>query len=173
MNLPDSEFEEQLRLLHPRPTSPQLEEAIAASLQQREIALVDRAPTAAILRPPRSAPASFWRWFQGIGWALAGAAAAVAAIVLVNHFEAGAEATKLAATTAAAAPAAGFEYAESNAELVTTEDEGLVLAGDQEPVRQVRYHSLERHVWVNPNTGARMEVEVPREDVRFMPVAMQ
>lgn len=40
-------------------------------------------------------------------------------------------------------------------------------------MRQIRFSSIERHVWNDPDTGARMEVEVPREDVRFMPVAMQ
>ena len=114
---------------------------------------------------------SLWsQWLRGLGWALAGAAAAVAAITVMNRSEIG---NSAAVTAAIAASDAAFEPTESTEELVTAEDEGLVLGSDQEPVRQVRYHSLERHVWVNPKTGARMEFEIPREDVRFISVAMQ
>jgi hypothetical protein len=170
MNLNDSELEHQLRLLSPRPASPGLEEKIGSAVVRRETALAERSPTAAILRrgPVEAGPWS--RWLQGLGWALAGAAAAVAAIALTHQSEMpGASAS----TAVAQAPTAAFEHTESTEELVNAEDEGLVLDSDQEPVRQVRYHSLERHVWVNPQTGARMEVEIPREDVRFISVAMQ
>jgi hypothetical protein len=170
MNLNESELEEQLRLMRPRPARPELEAKIAAALGRRELALAERTPTAAILRRERPAPSAWSSWWQGLGWALAGAAAAVAAITLTNHSE---TLKPAAATAAVTAPAAGFEPTESTEELVTAEDEGLVIGSDQEPVRQVRYHSLERHVWVNPQTGARMEMEVPREDVRFISVAMQ
>lgn len=164
MNLNESELEEQLRLLRPRAASPQLEERLATALAPHE-----SVPAAAVLRRGRAERAPLVRWLQGLGWALAGAAAAVAAIALMNARDV----AKSSAGIAAAAPSEGFEPTESTEELVTAEDEGLVLASDQEPVRQVRYHSVERHVWVDPRTGARMEFEIPREDVRFMPVAMQ
>ncbi len=160
MNLNESELEEQLRLLRPRAANPELEERVAAAMS-REIV-----PAAAILRRSRPEAAPFVRWLQGIGWAVAGAAAAVAAIVILNP-----RADRPAGIAAVTVEV--FEPTESTEELVTAEDEGLVLASDQELVRQVRYHSLERHVWVNPQTGARMEFEIPREDLRFMPVAMQ
>lgn len=170
MNLNDSEFEQQLRLMRPHPVSSALEEKIASALESHEIVGAQRVPTAAILRRAERVPAAFVRWLQGLGWAVAGAAAAVAAIALMNR----AENEKTPAVAAAVVvPVEAFEHTESTEELVTAEDEGLVLASDQEPARQVRYHSLERHVWVNPRTGARMEVEIPREDVRLVSVAMQ
>ncbi|MGB8170442.1 MAG: hypothetical protein WCF18_23265 [Chthoniobacteraceae bacterium] len=170
MNLNDSEFEQELRLLQPRPASAALEENIASALDQRDFARVERAPTSAILRRTQTGPASFIRWLQGLGWAVAGAAAAVTVIAAMHRAETG----KISMVAAVeAAPVESFQHTEATEELVTAEDEGLVLATDQEPLRQVRYHSLERHVWVNPSTGARMEVEIPREDVRFVSVAMQ
>jgi hypothetical protein len=170
MNLNDSELEQQLRLMQPRPASAVLEERIASALDRQELVRAERAPTSAILRRTETGPTAFVRWLQGFGWAVAGAAAAVAVIAATHRTESE-KAPTLAATEAA--PAEAFEHTEATEELVTAEDEGLVLVSDQEPLRQVRYHSLERHVWVNPTTGARMEVEIPREDVRFVAVAMQ
>ena len=170
MNLNESELEQQLRQLRPRPPGADLEQKIADDLRRREFALVERVPTTAVLRRAGSSRGSWTQWLRGLGWAFAGAAAAIAVIALTNRGDS--ENAKIA-SAAAPAPTASFEPTESTEELVTAEDEGLVLGSDQEPVRQVRYHSLERHVWVNPQTGARMEFEVPREDVRFVSVAMQ
>lgn len=171
MNLNDSEFEQQLRLMRPRPPGNALEEKIAAALSQHEVVRAERVPTAAVLRGTQPAPAAFTRWLQGLGWALAGAAAAIVAIVLMDGGETGR--LPALAETAATAPVEAFEHSESSEELVTAEDEGLVLDADRAPARQVRYHSLERHVWIDSITGTRMEVEIPREDVRLVSVAMQ
>lgn len=168
MNLNDSELEQQLRMIQPRAANPALEDTIAAALDRPDLVRAERVPTSAVLRRAETGTSAFTRWLQGLGWAVAGAAAALAAIVILNPAESG-----KAPAVAMAAPAEAFEHTESTEELVTAEDEGLVLASDQEPLRQVRYHSLERHVWVSPATGARMEVEIPREDVRFVSVAMQ
>ena len=62
---------------------------------------------------------------------------------------------------------------ESVDELIGAQDEGLVYGADEEPQRQVRMVYLERHTWTNPQTGAVIEFEVPREDIVLMPVAMQ
>ena len=59
-----------------------------------------------------------------------------------------------------------FEHPETTEALVATEDEGVVLDAEEEPVRQIHYYTVERHVWTNPQTGERMEIEIPREDVR-------
>jgi hypothetical protein len=170
MNLNESELEQQLRQLRPHPASAALEGKIALALEQRDWSLAERVPTAAVIRRARPASFSWTKWLQGVGWALAGAAAAVAVIAVARHDE---TPPSRMTEVALSAPAATFEPTESTQEIVNAEDEGVVLDSDQEPVRQVRYHSLERHVWVNPQTGARMEFEIPREDVRFISVAMQ
>ncbi len=125
MNLNDSELEQQLRLIRPRPASAELEGKIASALARREIAPAARIPTAAILRRDRPAATAWKQWLQGLGWALAGAAAAIAAIVLMNPAE-----TNPKPSVAAVTMAEGFEPTESTEELVTAEDEGLLLDRD-------------------------------------------
>ncbi len=169
MNQNESEFEQQLRALRPQPASAALEEKIAAALERQKIVTLERAPTAAILRGARAVRTPVAGWLRGLGWAFAGAVTAVAVIAMLDR----GEARKQLASAAVASSAEAFEHTEASDELVTAEDEGLVMADDQEPVRQVHYYSVERHVWTNPHTGARMEFEIPREDVRFTPVALQ
>ena len=41
------------------------------------------------------------------------------------------------------------------------------------PAREVRYTYRERHEWSNPKTGARVVLEVPREDVYLLPASLQ
>lgn len=169
MNQNESEFEQDLRALRPRPASSALEERIAADLARHELTVVEHVPAAAILRRERPARAPFAGWLSGLGWAFAGAVVACAAIAVSERMQG--RALSLAAVAEPAAET--FQHAESTEQLLTAEDEGVVIDEEKTPVRQVHYYSVERHVWVNPRTGARMEFEIPREDVRFTPVAMQ
>lgn len=177
MNLNDSELEERLRELTPVAPSAALAEAIARDLPPRAQSLAVRVPTAAILARPARAPRKFPALLGGLGWACAGACAAVAVIFATTDRAADeTQSTAVARTVepaAASAPAPGFDFAESSAEVLAAEDEGIVYSDDDAPVRQVRYSSIERHVWTDASTGARMEIEIPREDIRLMPVAMQ
>ena len=170
MNSNESELEQQLRTLRPREVSPALEDRLAAALDRREVAVVERAPASAVLRRTPVAPAS--QWWRGWVWALAGAAATALVFATLHGGTAPIGHEKAEPAIATAAPEE-FEHTESSEALVTTEDEGLVLGEDEEPLRQVHSYTVERHVWTNAHTGERMEFEIPREDVRFMPVAMQ
>lgn len=159
MNLNDSEFEEQLRALRPAAPAPELAAALARALKSPG----GQIATAGVLaRPARRLPGIL----RGLGWACAGAAGAVAVLVLWERSQ-----PPAAAVAHVTAPA--FDHAESSAELVAAEDEGFVYADDEPPARQFRYNSIERHVWTNASTGARMEIEIPREDLRLLPVALQ
>ena len=167
----ESDFEKELRSLRPVAPSASVEARIASALSR----LADATPrtlhaqTAGVLAPRESVTV---RFFRGLGWACAGAAAAVAAVAWLQPSK---PATEPARPLIAAlnAEADGFEPAGSERELLETADEGVLLQDDAEPVRQVRYTYLERYAWTNPTTGARVEVEVPREDIYLMPVAMQ
>jgi hypothetical protein len=44
---------------------------------------------------------------------------------------------------------------------------------DQQPAQVLNYAAIERYVWANPATGARLEVEVPREERVLIPVSFQ
>jgi hypothetical protein len=114
----------------------------------------------------------FVGWLRSLGWAAAGAAAAIAG-VLYFHREPR-EAAQTAPAVAAVEPEGGdYLPAESESELLGADETGIVYVDGAEPFRQMRFLSVERYAWSNPETGARVEVEVPREDVVLMPVAMQ
>ena len=168
MNTNEPEFENQLRALRPIAPSRGLEENIA-----RDIASLRALATVEVVRRRDleiGRPTLFDRIFPGLRWAFAGAAAAVAVIAAIHHFD-----QPIAAPTAPAVAAAepDFEAEDITHELVSAEDGGVIYEDDQEPARLVRYSTLEHHVWTHPRTGARLEVEVPREDIVLIPIAMQ
>lgn len=160
MNPNDSDFEEQLKTLSPTVPSNELERMIARALQGRE--LVPISSSTRVVRGVTS-------WWRGLACAGIGAAAAVA---VVTHFDRTQPATTIA-SPALAATALPFDRAESSSEMLGAEDQGFVYEDGSIPVRQVRYSSVERFTWSNAATGAQMVVEIPREDVRLLPVAMQ
>jgi hypothetical protein len=70
--------------------------------------------------------------------------------------------------------AVDFQAAETTRELISSEEEGQVIyRTGTSPVRQVRNLYRERHSWTNPRTGARVDIEIPREDVFLKPVSLQ
>ena len=155
----ESEFENQLRALAPAAPSPAIERRIAAAMS------APRTPAAGIIVQPRRSP---WAgMLRGLLWASAGAAAAA----LILHTRAPQTAPVAPGLAEVAQP---VTTAETVSELIATADDGLVFDEDTaEPQRQMRFTYLERHVWTNPQTGAVIEFEVPREDIVLMPVAMQ
>ena len=172
MNTNESEFENQLRALRPLAPSPALEESIARQLAPARTLATVEVPAAVVRRRDLEIerPGFFDRIFPGLGWALAGAAAAVAVFAAVSHFDQPA-ASSAASPLAATEP--DFEPEDITHELVSAEDGGVIYEDEQEPARLVRYTTLEHHVWTHPVTGARLEVEVPREDIVLIPIAMQ
>ena len=117
-----------------------------------------------------------WSFLRGLSWAGVGAAAAVA--IMMSHVN---QRTTLASSTeqtvnvsAAAEDAAPVQREEMVNEFVSAADEGLVIDEEAgEAQRRVRFSFIERHFWTNPETGAVIEFEVPRDDVLTMPIAMQ
>lgn len=181
----DSDIEDQLRLLKPAAPS----EGLAARIE-RELAIkAPSSPAAGVIARP-SKPSLFWKWVRDLGWAGAGAATALGAVALYSAAQKPAgekpmEPTLTAAVAparvdTAAAPAAttkvddqAFEPAEASRELVAVNDSNELLDTESGPVREVRYTYLERLAWAHPGTGARIEIEVPREDVYLLPVSLQ
>ncbi len=169
----DSDLEDQLRSLRPAAPSPRLEERIAGHLSTTAAATT-AGPRSGVLSPPANGRAGGWRGWRDLAWAAAGATAALA----VGAFLAPSDpaVTALAAAPAAlpaAAEETAFEPAGTTRELLAAEDSTQLLETSEGLVREVRYSFLERHAWTNPQTGARMEVEVPRQDVYLVPVSLQ
>lgn len=170
MNMKESELENQLRGLRPAQPSATLEEKIAAELcVPQPLALAPartgQLRTAGTLDTPRANP--WLGLLHRLGWAAAGAAAAV--LVLSPR----APSTPTENSTPPASLALREEPDASSEEFIEAADEGVVLDADATPQRQMRVTYLERHTWTNPATGAVIEFEIPREDVVRMPLAMQ
>jgi hypothetical protein len=164
----ESDLEKELRSLLPTKPSAQLAERIAAELKQPPARVNEPAAGLLVRRPKK---ALFMRPWSIL---LAGAAAVVIGFFAVALWlKPGSTSIASKPETAVTAVALNETPDESVDELIGAQDEGLVYGEGEEPQRQVRMVYLERHTWTNPQTGAVVEFEVPREDIVLMPVAMQ
>jgi len=176
----DSTFEENLRSLRPSAPCPSLEQRIGESLATNSL-LADEmrkhVPVSGMVRPAASS-GGLARWWRDLGWALAGATAALLAFAWFSREtpasrpapETAADVMELAQATVVPDT---FEHSAASEELVATEDATEIVETDDGLARPVRYTYLERHTWANARTGARMEIEVPREEVYLRPVSLQ
>jgi len=166
----ESELEAKLSAFAPAKPSSELEERIATGLHASIVPAASQAlqaPISGVLTRPK---ANAWaRLFYGLGGALAGAAIAV---IAVSYLSPANGAGGRPALKPAAASSSVFEPAESDREVVST-DNVVVYDANNEPTQLVRYSSIERHSWTNAATGARIEVEAPREDMVLVPVSFQ
>jgi hypothetical protein len=166
-----SDLEKELRSLLPIAPSSQLGDRIAAELVETP-APVRRETEPAAGTLPRSVPGEFWVGWRWLVLPLAGLAAI--AVLVITKSTTGSQ-HQLPVLQRAPAVLAGISETpdESVAEFIKATDEGVVYGENDEPQRQVRMVFLERHTWTNPQSGAVIEFEVPREDVVLMPVAME
>ena len=165
----DTEFETHLRgLLHPVAPSPELRERIREDLC-----------TAAVKRPaysgtlPRPKRSFLYILLRDFGWACAGAAAVLTVLALLPSKRTPSSMPGETTTAVATAPTNTFEHDETTNELVAAQDSEQLVETNDGPAREVHYTYLERHAWSNPHTGARVYLEVPREDVYLLPVSLQ
>ncbi len=174
----ESELETELLRLSPRAPSAELEERIAAAMPGALVPLNHHVLRAAIIpRGPATVDLPTWRHFwPNLVCTVAGAAAAVAVVLA---FQANMP-SKPSAEVASAAPAAAeeeieslFEAEDAASEVVSADEPEILFDDEAEPTQLVRYSSLERYTWTNRATGARIEVEMPREDVLLVPLAYQ
>ncbi len=170
----ESDFENELRALVPARPSEALAQRIARDLQPARATAI-RGLRAGMIAParPRNLLA---RIFPATAWLATGAAAALLAVVAIHTQKTTPTAPtaplEIAAATAEPKPADLGEIATSR-ELVTATEEELLLDADQEPARRMRFTFIERHTWTDPESGDSVEVQIPREDVLIVPVAMQ
>lgn len=181
----ESELEAELRTLSPVAPSTRLAERIEMELNSTSLEVV---PARSVVPLPKRALAgvvvgnenasngafSLWR---SLAWALGGAATACVAMLWLGQGSQPRSTVAESAGVERVVPVAieGISETpdESVDEFISAEDQGLVYADDLEPQRRVRMVYLERHTWTNPQTGAVVELEVPREDIVLMSVAMQ
>ncbi len=173
----ESDFENELRSLRPTAPSPTLLKRISAELPSQTITVaasrtLDQVPAAGTLaRTAKSSP--LLGLLRGLLWAGAGAAAA-SFILLSREPRVQTAPTPNASPDQAETSTIVPTPEQSVSELIASTDEGFIYdQSTAEPQRQIRNTYLERHIWTNPQTGAVIEFEVPREDIVLMPVAMQ
>ncbi|HEY2342200.1 MAG TPA: hypothetical protein VGH90_04175 [Chthoniobacteraceae bacterium] len=158
----ESEFENELRALRPQAPSEALKEAIARDLARP----IDGAGVPALSAGPRERP--YQSLLTGLCWALGGAAAAVAVMLSIDVARgSGSPRNPVPLHTEK-----NIEPPRASRKMVGAEIGGLVYGDDLAPNRVVRYSSVERRTWADPS-GARVEMEVPREDVLLVPVSFQ
>jgi hypothetical protein len=168
----ESDLEAELCRLAPAAPRPELEDRIARALAELPAPERPDVPTAgAIVRPPERTPSRWRAFLPNLGWAVAGALAGVTAIILVQN--PAPPARPGSPTGQVAANDSFFEPVGTDREVVSEDEPELVYDDENHPAQVVRTSYLERYTWSNPRTGARVEVEMPREDVRFLPVSYQ
>jgi hypothetical protein len=169
----DAEFEKNLRqLLRPVQPSADLEARIREGLLAPDV-LPEKPATERFSGV--SISGLFVRLLRDFGWACAGAAAVLVALAVFHSWPRFGSKPATAANPPAVettTPAA-FEHDETTHDLVSTEDSDQLIETDEGPAREVHYSYVERHAWLNPQTGARVVLEVPREDVYLVPVSLQ
>lgn len=149
----EQEIESLLRSLSPAGAPSALEARV-----EREIS-VGRS-----LRVIEGAPTARMRAWLPVAWASLGAAAAVVVLgVLESQPRAASQPGAVASGQAAA----------SVSEPIFVDDQGVRFNEDKLPERHLKFVSLERREWVDPRDGARISVEVPREETLVMPVEFQ
>ena len=165
-----SDLENELRALRPSAPPADLEKAIGVELAR----LASTTPTAGVIARPRESRLA--RLLGGLCWAMGGAAAAVIATVYLSVIKTAPQTEPVQMASAKRSQSAApsyFEPTESDRELLWAEASDLVYDEDEQPAQVLSYTSIERHVWANPTTGARLEVEVPREDRVLVPISFQ
>lgn len=158
----DRQFEQQLRSLNPRRPGFGLEQRIEAG----------------ILAEARRRRLARWRTsFTWGGLATAASVLITFGVLLFNGRLAlpgpAAEAPAARAVpldTSAGQPDAGFQPVLAENNLRGRVDEGIVFLRNGLTARRYRYEFIDRVVWRNPDDGAVVEMEIPREEVVLVPV---
>jgi hypothetical protein len=113
---------------------------------------------------------SLFATLRRFGWVLAGSAATALLIVTLHPTPV---ADVPAANVAASLPEELMSPVQTARAFIEAEEEEVFDTDSQVPARRVRFVFLERHTWTDPQTGALIAVEVPREDIFLLPLAMQ
>ncbi len=168
-----------------------------SSLENQLRALRPAAPSAGLesrlneaLHDPLPRSRGWWEWLgfhhpmAAFGWGIVVPAAAAAMAITLFHLavvtpgpsdtgRAVVRETRAAVVDPRAVADNSGEVQDGNASsvLYETNDEGVVLTGNQQPAHRVRYRSEDTLQWRNPRTGASIEVSYPREEVVLTPIA--
>ena len=166
----ESEFESSLRRFTPVKPSPDLAQGVAAALERRAPGPVSQPRRA----PTTSETSLLGRWLDRLLWSALGATAAVAITLAIRPAPAPEPALTVtqhdAATTAPVAPA--FQKVLTSSEALDWKDEGIHFDSSGQPVLKLRRTAVEHQAWADLQNAGVVQVEVPRQEVMYVPVQL-
>ncbi|QIF00790.1 hypothetical protein [Roseimicrobium sp. ORNL1] len=175
----ESEFESSLRRFTPVKPSPDLAQGIATSLE-RSVSVPGSASRRASAEPASSL---LWVWLDRLLWSTLGATAAVA--VTLTVVRPAPVSTPVPAPTAEptftvtqhapppVAPAASdFQKVLTSNETLDWKDEGIHFDSTGQPVLKLRRTAVEHQAWADIQNAGVVQVEVPRQEVMYVPVPL-
>jgi len=166
------ELENELTRLTPRRPSAGLMQALEHELGQ--------AP--AVVPAPRYSTATSLRSWKWATWSLAGLAAAIALVLVMQSnrpnprpavspgatLAAAAQPVPVATRPVAAIPANRYEPVRATSVLYDLQESAPAKLADQTEGREVRYRYVDTYTWKNPATNASLRWSVPRDEVRVV-----
>lgn len=155
MNLSDEELEKELAALQPVQPNEPLKQKIAKNLDQPEIK-----KTRPVLK--------IWPII-----AVATAACVLLALKL-SSLQSTIVAPKVSSDTlpVPSPESVTFQSVKAEQHLLEAFDEGVVLTANNEPVRKLRYQFVDTVTMVNENDGSIFTMEIPREEILFVPLTL-
>jgi hypothetical protein len=161
------ELENELKRLTPRRPASALMRALESEL----------GPEATVVTAPRYSTATSLRSWKWATWSLAGVAAAMALVAIMQvkrqpmkvspPLIANADGQSVA-TRPAVAPVNRYEPVKATSVLYDMKEDGAATLPDQSEGRQVRYRYVDTYTWKNPTTKASLRWSVPRDEVRLV-----
>jgi len=155
------ELENELERLTPRRPSAGLMRSLEHEL----------GPGTAVESAPRYSAATTLRSWKWASWSLAGAAAIIAVLVMLQTSRQPAHAPTAVADTQPVAPKAPvnrYQPVRASSVLYDLKEDGTGTLPDQTEGRQVRYRYVDTYTWKNPATNASLRWSVPRDEVRVV-----
>jgi hypothetical protein len=154
MNLSNEELEKELSKLKPKAP----DQTLGNSIQARITESADNNKKTIRLWPV-------------LAWTCA-ACIAVAAVFLVSKSAFDRNVTPVSSAQTDTDPLSDFEAVGAEQRLVEAIDDGVMLTSENEPVRRLRYQFIDSVTLVNHSDGSLFTMEVPREEILFVPVTL-
>jgi hypothetical protein len=173
----ESEFESSLRRFTPVKPSPDLAQGIADSLERDVSASLPERPRRA---PAASETSPLWLWLDRLLWSALGAAVAVAITLAIKPTASTApvSASEPVITVSQHAPvkamptAPQFQKVLTSNETLDWKDEGIHFDSTGQPVLRLRRTAVEHQAWADVQNAGVVQVEVPRQEVMYVPVPL-
>jgi hypothetical protein len=168
----ESEFESSLRRFTPVKPSPDLAHGIATALERR--ASEPLPESRRVLAKSETSPR--WLWLDRLLWSALSATAAVAITLAMRPATPPAPEPALTVSQhdpAKAIPAAPeFQKVLTSNEILDWKDEGIHFDSTGQPVLRLRRTAVEHQAWADVQNAGVVQVEVPRQEVMYVPVPL-